>query len=111
MKGKPVLLQVFASWCTTCVKEAQTIAKFKEQRPDVQVVFVDVQVDETPDQILGFAQYFKGEAKWVLASQEFVSAYKPLTLEYTALLNAQGQKVYEDSGFSDVNTVADALEA
>lgn len=111
LKGKPVLLQAFASWCTTCIQEAQTISKFKAAHPDVQVVFVDVQVDETPRQIRGFMQYFKGEAKWVLANQNFVNAYKPLTLEYTALLSADGVKVYEDNGFSDVNTLNNALEA
>jgi thiol-disulfide isomerase/thioredoxin len=41
--GKPIVLNMWASWCTGCYAEARALATFARTHPQVQVVGVDVQ--------------------------------------------------------------------
>jgi thiol-disulfide isomerase/thioredoxin len=41
--GKPVVLNVWASWCTGCNEEAADLARFAAAHPEAQVVGVDTQ--------------------------------------------------------------------
>ena len=41
--GKPIVLNMWASWCTGCYAEAHALATFERTHPQVQVVGVDVQ--------------------------------------------------------------------
>ena len=41
--GKPIVLNMWASWCTGCYAEARALATFARTQPQVQVVGVDVQ--------------------------------------------------------------------
>ena len=41
--GKPVVLNVWASWCPGCNEEAADLRTFVERHPDVQVIGIDTQ--------------------------------------------------------------------
>ncbi len=41
--GKPIVLNMWASWCTGCSAEARALARFERTHPQAQVVGVDVQ--------------------------------------------------------------------
>lgn len=41
--GKPVLVNVWASWCPGCNDEAEDLAKFAREHPEVQVLGIDIQ--------------------------------------------------------------------
>ena len=41
--GKPVVLNMWASWCTGCAAEARALASFARAHPEAQVVGIDVQ--------------------------------------------------------------------
>ncbi len=41
--GKPIVLNLWASWCTGCSAEARALATFARTHPQAQVVGVDVQ--------------------------------------------------------------------
>lgn len=41
--GKPVVLNLWASWCTGCAAEAEALAEFARTHPEVQVVGIDIQ--------------------------------------------------------------------
>lgn len=42
-RGKPIVLNVWGSWCTGCNAEAADLARFARTHPNVQVVGVDTQ--------------------------------------------------------------------
>ena len=41
--GKPVVLNMWASWCTGCYAEARALGQFERAHPEAQVVGVDIQ--------------------------------------------------------------------
>ena len=41
--GKPIVLNMWASWCTGCYAEARALATFARTHPQAQVVGVDIQ--------------------------------------------------------------------
>jgi len=48
VKGKPVVVEVFASWCGACRRSAPVLAQaFREHSPD-EVEFLAVSVDDSP---------------------------------------------------------------
>jgi cytochrome c biogenesis protein CcmG/thiol:disulfide interchange protein DsbE len=42
-RGKPIVLNMWASWCTGCYAEARALATFARTHPQAQVVGVDIQ--------------------------------------------------------------------
>lgn len=42
-RGKPVVVNVWGSWCTGCIAEAADLERFAETHPNVQVIGVDTQ--------------------------------------------------------------------
>jgi thiol-disulfide isomerase/thioredoxin len=42
-RGKPVVLNIWASWCTGCRAEAHDLARFERAHPEARVVGVDTQ--------------------------------------------------------------------
>ncbi len=46
-KGKPVVINFFASWCVSCGEETPVIEKFANEYPGKEVVFLGIAVDDT----------------------------------------------------------------
>ncbi|HZR90859.1 MAG TPA: TlpA disulfide reductase family protein [Gaiellaceae bacterium] len=46
-RGKPIVLNMWASWCTGCYAEARALATFARTHPQAQVVGVDIQDTRT----------------------------------------------------------------
>lgn len=60
LRGKPMIINVWAQWCPPCRKEAPYLAQVAAQQPqDLMILGVDY-VDPQPDLALEFAQL----AKW-----------------------------------------------
>ena len=41
--GKPVVINVWGSWCPGCIAEAEDLRRFAEDHPEVQLIGVDLQ--------------------------------------------------------------------
>lgn len=41
--GKPIVLNMWASWCTGCSAEARALASFARAHPEAQVIGIDIQ--------------------------------------------------------------------
>lgn len=41
--GEPLVINVWGSWCTGCIAEAEDLRRFAEDHPEVQLVGVDLQ--------------------------------------------------------------------
>lgn len=56
--GKPIVLNVWASWCTGCREEARDLARFAHAHPEAQVIGLDTQDND------GDARAFYREFGW-----------------------------------------------
>ena len=89
--GKPLVVNMFGSWCPPCNAEAPELAAFTEQNPGVQVV--GVACEDTEEGAIGFMEQFGLTFTLVmddgtLVQETAITAY-PTTLFY----NAQGEEV------------------
>ena len=48
--GKPIVLNMWASWCTGCYAEARALGRFARTHPQAQVIGVDIQDSKTAAQ-------------------------------------------------------------
>lgn len=55
-KGKPVILNFWASWCTSCREEAEMLETFWQMARDKGIQVVGVAVQDTPEAALEFAR-------------------------------------------------------
>jgi cytochrome c biogenesis protein CcmG/thiol:disulfide interchange protein DsbE len=57
LKGKPLVLNFWATWCVSCREEAHELEKFWEGHKD-QVNVVGIAIQDDKDAVKKFAQYF-----------------------------------------------------
>jgi peroxiredoxin len=61
LRGRPLLLTFFASWCAPCAKEISLLRDIAAPYPDLQLVFVSVR--DADDAVAEFARRF-GIERW-----------------------------------------------
>lgn len=97
---KPVLLEFWATWCTSCQAMMPTLTRMRERYGDaVDFYGVNVTISETRD---GVREYVKQHAPpfVVLYDEEGVAAraYDPPATSYIVIMDAAGRVVYTGSG-------------
>jgi thiol-disulfide isomerase/thioredoxin len=89
--GKPLVVNLFGSWCPPCNAEAPDLAAFAEQNPDAQVV--GIACEDTQDAAEGFMAEYGLTYPLVVDDgsqvQEFAITAFPTTIFY----DAQGKEV------------------
>jgi len=53
-KGKPVVLNLWASWCSPCVEEMPSLAKLQEKYKDKGLVVLALSEDHAPANVMDF---------------------------------------------------------
>lgn len=98
LKGKPVVLNFWASWCVSCREEARELERFHQQyKSDVVVVGIAIQDDRESAE--KFAQYFR--KTYILAIDEDGKAaidYGVSGVPETFLIDRQGVIRHKEIG-------------
>jgi thiol-disulfide isomerase/thioredoxin len=110
--GRPVVIQMWASWCHVCDETADEVKRFVEERPDISYLGVDVQDDE------GSGRGFVSEHGWTHRSifddgqiaQTFGLRGTPTYIFVHADGKIAGQTI-GDPGYEGLNRIADRLIA
>lgn len=58
LKGKPLVLNFWASWCHSCREEAKDFEAFWQKHKGEDVAVVGIAIQDTPEAALEFAKYF-----------------------------------------------------
>lgn len=86
--GRPLVLNLWASWCIPCRVEIPELSAFSDNRPDVQVL--GVAVDDTEPSAISFAREIEATYPLALGNPEFEDAYPRLGLPVTYIIDAEG---------------------
>ena len=104
-KGRPVVLNFWATWCAPCVKELPSLARLQAARPDLAVLIVNVEKKGArvaapfleENGVEGLEPYVDGEMKlW--------RAFRLNGLPTTVLIDAEGREVARHEGEADWDT-------
>lgn len=99
-RGKPVVLYAMASWCYTCIPEAEALGKIHRELGDrVTIVIVSVDPNDNEQSLLKFKEVARGgDHLWALDTHgDFVRAFDVRSLDTTIIVDAEGRQVYRDS--------------
>jgi cytochrome c biogenesis protein CcmG/thiol:disulfide interchange protein DsbE len=102
LKGTPVILNFWASWCVACRDEAHILqaahVKFEQQEHKVRVIGIAIQ--DTPDKALAFATHF-GKTYFLGLDNtqgELSLSYGLYGVPETFFIDANGQIAYKQIG-------------
>lgn len=99
--GKPIVLNMWASWCTGCYAEARALAHFERTHPQAQVVGVDIQ--DTRAAAKSFYRRFGWHHPSIFDTQGVMAARFGLQgLPATLFLNRRHQVVAKILGETDL---------
>jgi thiol-disulfide isomerase/thioredoxin len=89
LKGKVVLLNLWASWCGPCVREMPDIAALKADYPELEVLAVNISDD--PGSARDFIDRTDYDFRWVIDEQGMISALYPSdAIPYTIIIDRDG---------------------
>ncbi|MDR0798204.1 MAG: AhpC/TSA family protein [Dysgonamonadaceae bacterium] len=105
-KGKYVLLDFWASWCTPCLKEMPAIRELYDQYKNKNLVIIGISLDENKTEWLNAVQKFK--MSWIQLSDHegnniASSLYRVTTIPHTVLIDPQGTIIAKDLRGEELN--------
>jgi cytochrome c biogenesis protein CcmG, thiol:disulfide interchange protein DsbE len=89
--GKPLVVNLFGSWCPPCNAEAPDLATFAEQNPDAQVV--GIACEDTQDAAEGFMAQYGLTYPLVVDDGSQVREFAVTAYPTTIFYDAQGKEV------------------
>jgi peroxiredoxin len=99
-RGKVTILFAMSYWCTTCVPEAQALARLFDEYEEqgVRIVVIDLDPEVSPDLLQPFIdEVGENRLTWAFdPDAEFMRRYNVRALDTTIIVNADGYEVYRD---------------
>jgi thiol-disulfide isomerase/thioredoxin len=89
--GKPLVVNLFGSWCPPCNAEATDLGTFAEQNPDAQVV--GIACEDTQDAAEGFMAQYGLTYPLVVDDGSQVREFAVTAYPTTIFYDAQGREV------------------
>jgi cytochrome c biogenesis protein CcmG/thiol:disulfide interchange protein DsbE len=112
LKGKPVVINFFASWCTPCVAEAPLLAAGARKYQAQGVVFIGIVYEDTEQNSLDFARQYN--VPYAIASDpngDIAIAYGVTGVPETVFINSRGVVVSKIYSVSDSATLDRSIQA
>jgi thiol-disulfide isomerase/thioredoxin len=111
LRGKPVLLNLWATWCAPCVTEMPTLDRLAAREADrLQVLTVSQDLDGRQKVEAFFdKQGYRNLETWLDPQMALMAALKADTLPTTILYDSKGREVWRVVGMEDWESGRTAL--
>jgi thiol-disulfide isomerase/thioredoxin len=114
LKGRPTLINLWATWCGPCVAEMPTLDRLAGERPGgVQVITISQDAPGVPVSEFMARSGFKNLESWLDPEGKIDFHYNTGSFPTTVYYDAQGREVWRYVGardWSDTQTTALLLE-
>ncbi len=111
LKGRPMIVNFWASWCYSCRQEAKDIEAFWQRYRSSGLVVVGIAIQDTPEAALSFArQYGKS---YILGLDEDGKAaidYGVTGVPETFVINRDGKVIYKEAGPMTAERLSEVAE-
>lgn len=113
LKGKPVLLNFWATSCEPCRREIPELIALQQEFSSGGVKFIGVAMaHDRPDQVLAFKQAFKITYPIALDTNSAIaSAFDVQVIPVTLLISPRGQIVYRHKGVVNMDDMRRRIAA
>lgn len=101
LKGKPVLVDFWATWCLPCMASMPQMADLYQETKDKGLVFLGVDEDKDAKTAADYLAQKHETFPNFHDSGEIGKALKEVGLPYTVLVDARGKIVFSKTGYSD----------
>ncbi len=100
-RGKPVLLDFWATWCAPCVESLPTVEKLYSETSGKGLVLVGIDDDEDPQTAMEFLA--KRKEIWLNfhLTEAITDAFPAHGIPYFVLVDASGKVVYSNEGLDE----------
>jgi thiol-disulfide isomerase/thioredoxin len=97
LRGRPVLVNLWATWCPPCVQEMASLERLADRVRDTRVAFLLVTTEE-PAHVEGFLETHPVALPVVFEETLAPEAFGPVVLPTTVVLDARGRVVLRHRG-------------
>jgi peroxiredoxin len=110
LKGQPILIEVFASWCPTCRTAAPAMSRLFRERVAPEAHLIGVSVDESPSQARAVASAWNIPFPVLVDDGSFSRAYRIQSLPTFILIDRAGRVRHVSTGLTSERRLRGWLE-
>lgn len=100
-RGKPVLLDFWATWCAPCVESLPAVEKLYSETAGKGLVLLSIDEDEDVETVTKFLAKRKQPWPNYHFTEEIADAFPAHGIPYFVLVDASGRVVYSKAGVDD----------
>jgi cytochrome c biogenesis protein CcmG/thiol:disulfide interchange protein DsbE len=112
MKGTPIVINFWASWCTPCKIEAPELVKlYDKYKGRVEIYAVNLTDNDTLKNVKAFAEHYKFDFPVLLDEEgEVSSKYRVAAIPTTYFIDKDGIIVDQLVGFGGIEVFAEKID-
>lgn len=109
-KGKIVVVNVFATWCSPCVTEVPDFVKTRNTYPENSVAMLGVSIDDSKPEVVSFIAEQKLNYPVYRVGEEFSAKYKIESIPQTYIHDRSGKLYKHFDGMISFEELQETIE-